>query len=193
MTSTGTAPRWVYAFNGWAVFFYLHLDCLDGKQARRTKSSSPLGQLFDHGCDALSLSLVMINLVTCAQPGLTVPFITTIVLGPAIPFILAHWEEYHTGMMLYGAGVWGVTEANYAAVLVGWWTAIAGPAFWATSVVDIAPFLPDVLRPLQPRHIMYFVLAGGTLQTGLPQLYRVLTTNYASLSAKVWCVTAMRL
>lgn len=39
----------MYAFNGWAVFFYLHLDCLDGKQARRTKSSSPLGQLFDHG------------------------------------------------------------------------------------------------------------------------------------------------
>ena len=28
---------------------YLHLDCIDGKQARRTKSSSPLGQLFDHG------------------------------------------------------------------------------------------------------------------------------------------------
>jgi phosphatidylglycerophosphate synthase len=32
-----------------AVFFYLHMDCLDGKQARRTKNSSPLGQLFDHG------------------------------------------------------------------------------------------------------------------------------------------------
>jgi hypothetical protein len=25
------------------------MDCLDGKQARRTKNSSPLGQLFDHG------------------------------------------------------------------------------------------------------------------------------------------------
>lgn len=27
-------------------------DNLDGKQARRTKTSSPLGLLFDHGCDA---------------------------------------------------------------------------------------------------------------------------------------------
>ncbi len=45
----GNAPRWVYYFNGFSVFWYLHLDCLDGKQARRTKSSSPLGQLFDHG------------------------------------------------------------------------------------------------------------------------------------------------
>lgn len=32
-----------------ACLAYLHLDCLDGKQARRTSSSSPLGQLFDHG------------------------------------------------------------------------------------------------------------------------------------------------
>lgn len=35
--------------SAFAVFFYLHMDCLDGKQARRTKNSSPLGQLFDHG------------------------------------------------------------------------------------------------------------------------------------------------
>jgi ethanolaminephosphotransferase len=27
---------------------------VDGKQARRTNSSSPLGQLFDHGCDAIN-------------------------------------------------------------------------------------------------------------------------------------------
>ena len=42
-------PRWLYFLSGSAVLFYLHMDCLDGKQARRTKNSSPLGQLFDHG------------------------------------------------------------------------------------------------------------------------------------------------
>ena len=47
--SAGDAPRWVYFSCGAAAFTYLHLDCIDGKQARRTKSSSPLGQLFDHG------------------------------------------------------------------------------------------------------------------------------------------------
>lgn len=30
------------------------LDAIDGKQARRTNTSSPLGQLFDHGCDSFS-------------------------------------------------------------------------------------------------------------------------------------------
>lgn len=34
-------------------------DCIDGKQARRTRSSSPLGQLFDHGCDALCVFMLM--------------------------------------------------------------------------------------------------------------------------------------
>ena len=31
------------------LFIYQVLDAIDGKQARRTGSSSPLGQLFDHG------------------------------------------------------------------------------------------------------------------------------------------------
>lgn len=36
------------------LFIYQSLDAIDGKQARRTNSSSPLGELFDHGCDAVS-------------------------------------------------------------------------------------------------------------------------------------------
>ena len=51
--SAGDAPRWVFFSGGLAVLIYLHLDCVDGKQARRTGSSSPLGQLFDHGAPLL--------------------------------------------------------------------------------------------------------------------------------------------
>jgi ethanolaminephosphotransferase len=45
-------PVWVYLFSVSCLFFYQTMDAIDGKQARRTGSSSPLGQLFDHGCDA---------------------------------------------------------------------------------------------------------------------------------------------
>ena len=39
--------------------YYLQsLDAIDGKQARRTGTSSPLGELFDHGCDSLSTGSV---------------------------------------------------------------------------------------------------------------------------------------
>jgi len=33
---------------------YQSLDAIDGKQARRTGTSNPLGELFDHGCDSIS-------------------------------------------------------------------------------------------------------------------------------------------
>jgi len=32
---------------------------MDGKQARKTGNSSALGMLFDHGCDAISGSLML--------------------------------------------------------------------------------------------------------------------------------------
>ena len=46
-------PDWVLLFCGIMVFCYQTLDAIDGKQARRTKAGSPLGQLFDHGCDSV--------------------------------------------------------------------------------------------------------------------------------------------
>ncbi|GFR76104.1 choline/ethanolaminephosphotransferase 1 [Elysia marginata] len=48
------APRWAYFLSGLGLFIYQTLDAIDGKQARRTKSSTPLGELFDHGCDSIS-------------------------------------------------------------------------------------------------------------------------------------------
>lgn len=56
---SGEAPTWVYVLNFATTLIYMHLDCLDGKQARRTGSSTPLGQLFDHGCDALTLHFLV--------------------------------------------------------------------------------------------------------------------------------------
>ena len=46
-------PRWCSGLFALTLFLYQTLDAIDGKQARRTNSSSPLGQLFDHGCDTV--------------------------------------------------------------------------------------------------------------------------------------------
>ena len=48
----GPLPPWVNAACAACLFLYQTLDAMDGKHARRTGNSSPLGQLFDHGCDA---------------------------------------------------------------------------------------------------------------------------------------------
>ena len=45
----GPLPWWACLLAALCNFLYSTLDAMDGKQAKRTKSSSPLGQLFDHG------------------------------------------------------------------------------------------------------------------------------------------------
>lgn len=49
----GKAPQWWYLCCAITGFIYQTFDGSDGKQARRTKSGSALGELFDHGCDAI--------------------------------------------------------------------------------------------------------------------------------------------
>lgn len=48
------APQWSFLLCATGLFVYQSLDAIDGKQARRTDSSTPLGELFDHGCDSIS-------------------------------------------------------------------------------------------------------------------------------------------
>ena len=61
------------------LFIYQSLDAIDGKQARRTGTNNPLGEFFDHGCDAVSNLL----LIPCSggaialneHPNLFIPLI----------------------------------------------------------------------------------------------------------------------
>ncbi|KAL3906392.1 MAG: hypothetical protein SGPRY_010565, partial [Prymnesium sp.] len=54
----GEAPSWVYATNGLLLLAYQSFDGSDGKQARRTRSGSALGEFMDHGLDALVIGLI---------------------------------------------------------------------------------------------------------------------------------------
>lgn len=42
---------------------YQTMDAIDGKQARRTGSAGPLGQLFDHGCDSISTTFICMSIM----------------------------------------------------------------------------------------------------------------------------------
>ena len=44
-----------FYISAFSYLAYRMLDEMDGKQARRTGNSSPLGLIFDHGCDAFSI------------------------------------------------------------------------------------------------------------------------------------------
>lgn len=61
-SSTNSIPPWVFLVVGINVFVAYTLDGIDGKQARRTGSSNPLGELFDHGLDSYSTLFIMVYL-----------------------------------------------------------------------------------------------------------------------------------
>jgi ethanolaminephosphotransferase len=65
------APRWVYALAGLSLVLYQILDVADGKQARKTGNSSPLGLLFDHGCDAINVVVSACTFAATIQTGPT--------------------------------------------------------------------------------------------------------------------------
>jgi phosphatidylglycerophosphate synthase len=94
-------PSWLCVWNGISLFIYQTLDNLDGRQARRTNSSSPLGQFFDHGCDALTgvLELIKVCAVMNFEGG-WVPFIFVFFMG--IGFFLTSYEEYVTHAFYLG-------------------------------------------------------------------------------------------
>ncbi len=126
------APLWAYLLCAVGLFIYQSLDAIDGKQARRTNSSSPLGELFDHGCDSLSTGQFFPDFIpqwvfsplniACVHVFVPAVFV---VLGTSIAvqmgtnpdwmffccfagmfmFYCAHWQTYVSGTLRFGMWV----------------------------------------------------------------------------------------
>lgn len=100
-------PQWCFLLTAGCVWAYSTLDAIDGKQARRTKSSSPLGQLFDHGCDSFSTAFFILAVGQALKlQGLEI-FI--LFVASYVVFWTATWTEYNTGILRTNVGQIGVT------------------------------------------------------------------------------------
>ncbi|TMW65115.1 hypothetical protein Poli38472_009282 [Pythium oligandrum] len=129
----GEAPWWLYVVAAVALFSYQTLDNLDGKQARRTGSSSPLGLLFDHGCDALNVSVGTMTMASVIQLGTTWKTLV-FVLSAHTVFICATWEEYYSGLLSLPI-INGPTEGILIGVFLKLVTASIGPSFWLEEYI----------------------------------------------------------
>lgn len=77
-------------------------DGVDGKQARRTNSSTPLGELFDHGLDSWACIFFVATVYSIFGRGVTGVDVTAlyyILWVVLFSFILSHWEKYNTGIL----------------------------------------------------------------------------------------------
>ncbi|EDR26746.1 choline/ethanolaminephosphotransferase, putative [Entamoeba dispar SAW760] len=99
-TGTETVSTFTLVMSGILIFLYQTADNLDGKQARRTSNSSPLGELFDHGVDTFMMGIFSMIIVIVFKFDLTTQLFIFIFLLTV--FYMSHWEEYHTNTLVLG-------------------------------------------------------------------------------------------
>jgi ethanolaminephosphotransferase len=116
------------------LWAYQLLDASDGKQARRTGNSSPLGLLFDHGCDALNGVLSGLTVAATLQMGATKwEAFGLVVVGGMTPFFFATWEEFYTGSLDLPGPINGPNEGLLVMYCIHAHAAIYGPSIWLST------------------------------------------------------------
>uniref|UniRef100_A0A1Q3G2T6 diacylglycerol cholinephosphotransferase n=1 Tax=Culex tarsalis TaxID=7177 RepID=A0A1Q3G2T6_CULTA len=130
-------PRWASALCALGLFVYQSLDAIDGKQARRTNSSTPLGELFDHGCDSISTVFVALSACISVQLGFYPRWMFFQCFCAMTLFYCAHWQTYVSGTLRFGRI--DVTEAQCTIIGIHLISAVFGPEIWMTKIggVDV--------------------------------------------------------
>ncbi|KAI2601913.1 CDP-alcohol phosphatidyltransferase [Hypoxylon sp. NC1633] len=131
----GPGPSWLYLSFAFGLFMYQTMDNIDGKQARRTGTSSGLGELFDHGIDSLNCTLGSLLETAAMALGTSKSGVFT-ALCPCLPMFFSTWETYHTHTLYLGY-VNGPTEGILIACSVMALSGIYGPGIWTERIVDL--------------------------------------------------------
>ncbi|CAL5043972.1 unnamed protein product [Urochloa decumbens] len=161
-------PRWVHLAHGLLLFLYQTFDAVDGKQARRTSSSSPLGELFDHGCDALACAFEALALgSTLMCGGWTFCFWVV----AAVPFYLATWEHFFTNTLILPT-INGPTEGLMLIYVSHLFTFLTGAEWWAQDFRKSLPifgwiplpFLSEIEIPLYVI-VLILMIVGAVIPT----------------------------
>jgi phosphatidylglycerophosphate synthase len=122
-------------------FGWMLLDNMDGKIARRTQSSSPLGLLFDHQVDALNVTIASTYFAVITMFGNSDYSLFLWVMG-ATPFFFATWEELYLGAMnfpLINGPCDGCVGIGIVSALIGIYTPehFMQPTPWGLTTIEI--------------------------------------------------------
>lgn len=169
-------PRWVHFMHGLLLFLYQTFDAVDGKQARRTNSSSPLGELFDHGCDALACAFEALAFGSTAMCGRSTFWFWVIA---AIPFIGATWESYFTNTLILPV-INGPTEGLMLIYVCHFFTTFVGAEWWAAQLGTSLPILswvPFLSGIPTYQAVLYLAIAFGVLPTVALNIQNVYNVN----------------
>ncbi|KAH0539088.1 hypothetical protein FGG08_004326 [Glutinoglossum americanum] len=163
------------------------MDNVDGKQARRTGTSSGLGELFDHGIDSLNCTLASLCETAAMGLGASKAGIFTALI-PCLPMFFSTWETYHTHTLYLGYfnGPTGTCLPCFSLLLhlrIGLLTFEAeglilacaimitsgyyGPKTWTYRITDLVGH-PELFGDYSVRDLWVPILSGTFLFVHLP-------------------------
>ncbi|CEP11214.1 hypothetical protein [Parasitella parasitica] len=146
MEAEDAGPAWIYFSFALGLWLYSTFDNVDGRQARRTGTSSPLGELFDHGCDAINCSFASIIQMSALGLGHSQNAVVVYLIATT-GFYLSTIEEYHTGTLYLGY-VNVPTEGVCILCIMYVISGIYGPMFWKSQLGSICNGLPSFIKDL---------------------------------------------
>ena len=129
----GRIDGWYCVFTGVCFFMYNTLDNIDGKQARRTGTGSPMGMLFDHGLDAATCALSNYSFFRMWQCGPGLPALIQVMMSTIMAYYL-FLEEYYIGKLVLGKFT-GPDDLGISLTLLCFFTAYYGSEeMWGREV-----------------------------------------------------------
>lgn len=131
-----------------AKFVYQTLDGMDGKQARRLGKSSPLGQLFDHGCDCILTTFWPFTIMMAIGVRNDPLEMFLFTCGPMVIFFAPHFAEYFTHILITSIGVLGVSEAQFVLMTLTLLGGILGTDYLSPIIPFTCPLISHLSQTL---------------------------------------------
>ena len=179
-TPKNEVPGYIFLVNGIALLVYQTLDNMDGKHARKTGSSSPLGLFFDHGLDACNTFIGTVNIICMFGIASTdLGSIIVIATMSSLPFFVSTWEEYHTHKLELPL-INGPSEGLFGNAVMSFATWYFGQQFWHEHSMynAIMPYLPLSILGMLPEevshvHLFCAILSIMTMREVLSKMFNV--------------------
>lgn len=116
-------PITAYTWLSFALVIYVNMDAIDGKLARLTGTSSPYGQMVDHGCDSIAIGCItfmVLGHIDYLRSSYTYRvFIFFALISIYISQLMCNITEFYTGKMIVSvASSVGTTELIYVAAII---------------------------------------------------------------------------
>jgi len=166
-------PTWNYFLCAFLIFGYALGDHIDGMQAKRTKTSSALGEFFDHYLDAFNTGILLMIII--ALFGVTNPYLIGFFLCANY---LAHasvfYEQHKTGWLIFEK------IGSLEAVLL-------------TSVILLASCISPISRflwwtPLMNLKVIEFIFLVSTVGTVATFVKTVIRGKIIEIKFYLFCV-----